>query len=184
MFSIQFVYSPGITRHNSVKLDSHLDVLMFGLGGDFFIHETGFRCSGRINTSPGELRQWKYFCKRCQSSSCTQASCAVWEYFKAEVYLPYPPKTQHVGTLLHRHITPQDSWCVPAWGSVCHKRQIVRCVGRAWSTPALLTSLWKQRWGQSRQAWHLETTLIKSNFLILEGRETRSDSLLATALQF
>lgn len=103
---------------------------------------------------------------------------------KLKFTCPYPPKTQHVGTLLHRHITPQDSWCVPAWGSVCHKRQIVRCVGRAWSTPALLTSLWKQRWGQSRQAWHLETTLIKSNFLILEGRETRSDSLLATALQF
>lgn len=57
VFSIQFVYSPGITQHNSVKLDSRLDVLMFGLGGDFFIHETGFRWSGRINTSPGELRQ-------------------------------------------------------------------------------------------------------------------------------
>lgn len=51
VFSIQFVYSPGITQHNSAELDSRLDVLMFGLGGDFFTHETGFQSSGRINTS-------------------------------------------------------------------------------------------------------------------------------------
>lgn len=61
VFSIQFVYSPAITRHNSVKLDSRLDVLMFGLGRDFFIHETGFRHSGRINTSPQGAQAMKIF---------------------------------------------------------------------------------------------------------------------------
>lgn len=38
VFSIQLVYSPGIIRQNSAVLDSHSDVLMFGLGGDFSIH--------------------------------------------------------------------------------------------------------------------------------------------------
>lgn len=79
---------------------------------------------------------------------------------------------------------PRVGWCSPVWGErVPRKADWERC-GKRPSVLALLTSLWKRRWGQPRQAWHLETTLIKSNFLILEGRETRSDSLLATALQF
>ena len=61
VFSIQFVYSPGITQHNSPKLDSRLDVLMFGLGGDFFIHETGFQRLGGINTSPWGAQAMKIF---------------------------------------------------------------------------------------------------------------------------
>lgn len=61
VFSIQFVYSPGITRHNSAKLDSHSDVLMFGLGGDFFIHETGFQRSARINASLWGAEAMKIF---------------------------------------------------------------------------------------------------------------------------
>lgn len=61
VFSIQFVYRPGITRHNSAKLDSRLAVLMFGLGGDFFIHETGFQHSGKINTSPQGAQAMKIF---------------------------------------------------------------------------------------------------------------------------
>lgn len=130
VFSIQFVYSPGITRHNSIKLDSHLDVLMFGLGGDFFIHETGFRCWGRINTSPGELRQGKYFCKRCQSSSCTQASCAVWVYFKAEVYLPSPTQAQHVDTPVPApwaHHTPGQLMCASLGERVPQKADCDKC---------------------------------------------------------
>lgn len=62
------------------------------------------------------------------------------------------------------------------------KADCERC-GKSVSVLALLTSLWKECLGQPRQARHLETTLIKSNFLILEGRETSSDSLLATALR-
>lgn len=61
VFSIQFVYSPGITQHNSAKLDSRLDVLMFGLEGDFFIHETDFQCLQRINTSPRGVQAMKIF---------------------------------------------------------------------------------------------------------------------------
>lgn len=52
VFSIQFVYSPGITQHNSAKLDSCLDVLMFGLGGDFFIHENRLSALGKDQYLP------------------------------------------------------------------------------------------------------------------------------------
>lgn len=142
VFSIQFVYSPGITRHNSVKLDSRLDVLMFGLGGDFSIHETGFWCSGRINTSPGEPRQWKYFCKRCQSSSCTHMSRAVWAYFKAEVYLPLPTQAHHVrghpAPAPGAHPSPgQLMWA--SLGERVPQKADLTSVGRAWSALALLT---------------------------------------------
>lgn len=186
VFSIQFVYSPGITRHNSVKLDSRLDVLMFGLGGDFSIHETGFWCSGRINTSPGEPRQWKYFCKRCQSSSSHKRLVLCERISKLKFTCPYPPKpTPSVGTLsrLQGHI-PTRTADVSQPGRVCATKGRFDKCGKSLKRARLAHRLWKRRWGQPRQAWHLETTLIKSNFLILQGRETRSDSLLATVLQF
>lgn len=112
VFSIQFVYSPGITRHNSVKLDSRLDVLMFGLGGDFFIHGTGFWCLGRINTSPMELRQWKYFGKRHWSSSCTQACCvSVFQSWSLPA-LTYPsPPGGHPAPASRAHHTPGELMC-------------------------------------------------------------------------
>jgi len=91
---------------------------------------------------PMDLRQGKYFCYRCQSSTCAWASQAEREHFKAGVYLPLPTQARPVtggsiivASLLRHHrqrCSPgMAAVCGFRGGSACHRRQIVRGMGSA-----------------------------------------------------
>lgn len=111
VFSIQLVYSPGITGQKSATLDSHSDVLMFGRGGDFSIHETGFQCLLRINASPQGARAMKIFLQwmlnLCTGVGAEQARFQAglfptqadpWKHMGSSIAQPWGwPHTGHVG---------------------------------------------------------------------------------------